>query len=65
MRTIIIKSNKDDIEILTELAKRLGSKVYDLDDEQFEDIVLGITMDKVKTGELVSRDKIMQKLSGK
>jgi len=65
MRTIIIKSNKKDIEILTELAKRLGSKVYDLDDEQFEDIVLGITMDKVKTGELVSRDKIMQKLSGK
>lgn len=39
----------------------MGRDVYSLREEQFEDFVLGVLMDKVKTNELVSREEIMKK----
>ena len=65
MSTILIKSNKQNNKILSELAKKLGGDVIDLKDEQFEDFLLGRLMDSVKTGKSVSRETIMKKLKSK
>ncbi len=65
MGAILIKSDKKNNKILSELAQRLGGAVLHLDEDQYEDIVFGITMENVKTGELVDREKIMEKLSEK
>lgn len=64
MSTILIKSNKSNNKILTELAKRLGGNVIDINDEAFEDLMLGMQMDKVKTGKTVSKSVILKKLKG-
>lgn len=65
MGAIIIKVDKEGNKILSELARKLGGRVIQIDDEQFEDIALGSAMDKIKTGELSDRDSIMKKLSQK
>lgn len=65
MGAIIVKADKKSNKILSELARRLGGSVINLEDEQYEEIALGTAMDAVKTGELVDRESIMQKLSGK
>ena len=62
MSTILIKSDKRSSKILAELAKRLGANVIDENDQQFEDLMLGTLMDKVKTGKTVSKDSILKKL---
>lgn len=62
MSTILIKADKKSNEILAELAKRLGAKVIDMDDEQFEDFMLGSLMNQVKTGKTVSKSTILNKL---
>jgi hypothetical protein len=62
MSAIIIKADKQSSRILSELARKLGGKVLNLNDEQFEDFALGSLMDNVKTGENVSRETIMSKL---
>ncbi|NLX29135.1 MAG: hypothetical protein GXY59_09210 [Bacteroidales bacterium] len=65
MGAIIVKADRKSNKILSELARRLGGSVINLEDEQYEEIALGTAMDAVKTGELVDRESIMQKLSGK
>ena len=60
MGAILIKSDKRNNEILAELAQRLGGVVLHLDEDQYEDIVLGISMENVKTGELIDRERIRQ-----
>ena len=65
MSTIVIKADKQSSMILSELAKKLGGNVYDLKDEQFEDLMLGMMMDSVKTGKTVSRSTIMKNLKAK
>ena len=65
MSTIVIKANKQSSKILSELAKKLGGNVYDLKDDQFEDLMLGMMMDSVKTGKTVSRSTIMKNLKSK
>ena len=65
MGAIIIKADKKSNKILSDLAKKLGGNVMNLDDEQYEDFALGTLMDSVKTGETVSRESIMQKLNSK
>ena len=65
MGAIIVKADKKSNKILSELARRLGGSVINLEDKQYEEIALGTAMDAVKTGELVDRESIMQKLSGK
>ncbi|HPJ78617.1 MAG TPA: hypothetical protein PK489_07470 [Prolixibacteraceae bacterium] len=65
MGAIIVKADKKSNKILSELARRLGGSVINLEDKQYEEIALGTAMVAVKTGELVDRESIMQKLSGK
>jgi len=65
MGAIIIKADKKSNKILSDLAKKLGGNVMNLDDEQYEDFALGTLMNSVKTGETVSRESIMQKLNSK
>lgn len=62
MGAIVIKSDSKSLKLIAELAKRLGSKVANLNDEQFEDFTFGEMMKGAKTGDLVSRESIMQKL---
>ena len=65
MSTIVITADKQSSKILSELAKRLGGNVYDLKDDQFEDLMLGMMMDSVKTGKTVSRSTVMKNLKSK
>ncbi|MCL6101615.1 MAG: hypothetical protein M1292_03890 [Bacteroidetes bacterium] len=65
MSTIVIKADKQSSKILSELAKRLGGNVYDLKDDQFEDLMLGMMMDSVKTNKTVSRSTVMKNLKAK
>ena len=62
MSAIVIKSDNQNTRILKELAKKLGANVLNINEEQYEDLALGSLMDKVKTGENVSRESIMNKL---
>lgn len=65
MSTILIKANKQNNKILAELAKKLGGNVIDLNDEEFEDLMLGKLMDSEKTGKTASRSTIIKKLKSK
>lgn len=62
MSTILIKADKQSNKILSELAKKLGADVLDVKDEQFEDLMMGTLMDKVKTGKTVPKSTILKKL---
>jgi hypothetical protein len=64
MGAIIIKADTKSNRILSDLARKLWGKVLNMNDEQFEDFALGSLMDSVKTGETVSREEIMKKLTG-
>jgi len=65
MRAIVIKADSQNTKILKELAKKLGADVININEEQYEDLALGLLMDKSKTGETVSRESIMNKLERK
>ncbi len=65
MGAIIIKADNQSSKILKELAERLGARVTNVKDEQYEDFILGNLMDSVKTGKTVSREEIFKKLNGK
>jgi len=65
MSAIIIKADNQSNKLLKELAKKLGASVISLDEEQYEDFVLGAKMDSEKTNELVSRESIMKMLKEK
>jgi hypothetical protein len=57
-----IKTDKKKGKILSELAKQLGGDVFDIGENQFEDLLLGKLMDTVKTGKTVPRSTIFKKL---
>jgi hypothetical protein len=65
MSAIVIRADNQNTKILKELAKRLGADIMNINEEQYEDIALGLLMDHSKTGEKVSRETIMKKLSKK
>ena len=65
MSTILIKVDKSNSKILTELARKLGGDVIDVNDDAFEDLMLGTLMDKTKTGKTVSKNTILKKLRAK
>lgn len=65
MNTIVIQSDKRKSKLIANLAKELGGKVYDVSNDIIEDIALGNLMNSVKTNELVSREKIFEKLQKK
>lgn len=62
MSAIVIKADNQNTKILKELAKKLGADVLNINEDQFENLALGIIMDKVKTGDSVSRESIMNKM---
>ncbi len=65
MTTLVIQSDKRKSRLIANLAKELGGKVYDASNDIIEDIALGDLMNNVKTDELVSREKIFDKLHKK
>ncbi len=65
MSAIVIHADSKSNKILSALAKKLGGKVLSINDSQYEDIALGALMDREKTGNIVSRDKVMKKLAEK
>jgi len=65
MSAIIIKSDNQNTKILKELAKKLGADVISINEDLYEDLALGLLIDRSKTGENVSRDSIMKKLNEK
>jgi hypothetical protein len=58
MGAIVIKADNESNKILKELAEKLGGNVTQIDEEQYEDIVLGTLMEKEKTGKNVTRTAI-------
>ena len=65
MNTLVIQSDKRKSRLISNLAKELGGKVYDVSNDIIEDIALGDLMNNVKTNELVSREQIFDKLHKK
>jgi S-adenosylmethionine/arginine decarboxylase-like enzyme len=65
MSAIVIKADNQNTKILKELAKKLGADVININEEQYEDLALGLLMDKSKTGETVNRESIMKQLERK
>ena len=62
MSAILSKTDRKSKKILSDLARHMGGNVIALTDTQFEDLALGMLMNKVKTNQLVSRYVIMNKL---
>ncbi len=62
MEAIVIQSDSKTIKILKELAEKMGEKATILSESQMEDLALGKLMNKVKTGNSVSRESIMKAL---
>jgi hypothetical protein len=65
MSAIVIKADNQNTRIIKELAKKLGADVLNINEDQYEDLALGILMDKVKTGKTVSHNSIMKKIRQK
>lgn len=65
MSAIIIKADEKSNKLLKELAKQLGANVVSLNDNQYEDFLLGTIIDAEKTEKDVSREEIFQKLRKK
>lgn len=65
MSVIVIKADSRSNKILKELAERLGGDVSTMDEEQYEEFLLGNLMDVEKTGKKTSRSNIFKKLGAK
>lgn len=65
MGAIVIKLDSKSNKILVALVKKLGGNVFTIGDDQYENFLLGALMDEEKTGELVSRELIIEKLNKK
>jgi len=65
MGAIVIKADNKSSKILKELAEKLGGNVTQIDEEQYEDLLLGTLMEKEKTGKKVSRAAIFKKLKSR
>lgn len=65
MGALIIKADSKTNKLIKELAEKLGAGVIDLDEKQYEDLLLGTAIEQVRTGENVSRERIMKALKSK
>ena len=65
MGAIIIKADNKSNKLLSDLARKLGGNVFNLSEDQYEDLLLGQLMDSQKIGDLVSRESILKKLKAK
>ncbi|MBP6977479.1 MAG: hypothetical protein PHD61_08675 [Bacteroidales bacterium] len=65
MDAIVIQTDRKNARILKELAKKLGANVFNINEEQYEDLALGLLMEQSKTRENVTRDSIIKQLEKK
>ena len=65
MSTLLINTDPANSKLLLDLAKKLGTEVLSIKKNQYEDIILGNQMDKIKTNELVSKNEILSQLKSK
>jgi hypothetical protein len=65
MSTLLINTDPANSKLLLDLAKKLGAEVLSIKKDQYEDIILGNQMDKIKTNELVSKNEILSQLKSK
>lgn len=66
MEGLLIRSrSKENLKLLSALAKKLGESVKPIKGNELEDFALGQLMKKVKTGKTVSRTAVLKKLSSK
>ncbi len=63
MSTIVIEGKSAaNMELIMQLAKKLGARVKKLSVIEKEDLALGTLMNEVKTGKKVSKATILRKL---
>ncbi len=63
MKTALFTSDKEaDLQLLLELASRLGIKTRLLDEEEMEDLGLVHAIEAGKTGEFVNTEDYLRKL---
>ena len=62
MGAIVIKTDKKKTHLISKLARELGGNVISIDEEQYEDFLLGKIMDESKTGEMVDFETVMKEL---
>jgi predicted transcriptional regulator len=65
MSSILINADKETIEILSQLAKKLRSTVINIKDSQYEDFALGLAMENSERGETVDIEEIRKMLKEK
>ena len=65
MGAIVIKAKPQSRKLLRELAEKLGARVTEINEQQYEDLLLGELMDAEKTGRKVSRASIFKKFPSK
>ena len=65
MGSIVIKADNKSNQLLKELAEKLGGTVTQIDEEQYEDLLLGTLMDQEKTGKNISRTTVFKKLGSR
>jgi|APGre2960657468_1045069.scaffolds.fasta_scaffold525895_1 hypothetical protein len=65
MSTLLINTDPANSKLLLDLAKKLGAEVLSIKKDQYEDIILGNQMDKIKTNDLVSKNEILSQLKSK
>jgi hypothetical protein len=64
MGAIVIKADSKSNKLLKALVDKIGGQSFTINDEQYEDLLLGTLMDKEKTGNLVSREDVFKALTG-
>jgi hypothetical protein len=62
---IIESSNPKNLELLAELAKKMGDHAVSISASDVEDLLLGEMMNHTKSGEYVTKEEVMRKLTSK
>ncbi len=62
MSFIIIDAESDTSKLILSLVKKMGARAKRINTTAMEDIFLGETIQKVKTGKLVSKSSVLKKL---
>lgn len=62
MSVLIIKGSERNQKFILALAKKIGSQAMSVKNEQMEDLLLGMMMEKEKTNTLVSKEEVLRTL---
>jgi len=61
METVVLRSNsKENLKLITDLAKKIGVTVKYLRDEEKEDIGLAVAIKKGRTGKFIDTDNYIE-----